>query len=89
MLVGLDQVSAAREAALFASDQDLGGLGMYDDRVARQHPYEREPMSDQIPSPEQQSTAFEEAIAYLDSLSPGELERRIAEQDSAAERWAR
>ena len=29
------------------------------------------------------------AIAYLDSLPPGELERRIAEQDSAAERWAR
>jgi hypothetical protein len=46
-------------------------------------------MSDQIPSPEQQSVAFEEAIAYLDSLSPGELERRIAEQDSAAQWWAR
>ena len=46
-------------------------------------------MSDQIPSPEQQSAAFEEAIAYLDSLPPGELERRIAEQDSAAERWPR
>jgi hypothetical protein len=46
-------------------------------------------MSDQIPSPEQQSAAFEEAIAYLDSLPPGELERRIAEQNSAAERWAR
>jgi hypothetical protein len=45
-------------------------------------------MSDHIPSPEQ-SAAFEEAIAYLDSLSPGELERRIAEQDSAAERWPR
>jgi hypothetical protein len=55
---------------------------------ARQHPFEREPMSDQIPSAEQ-SAAFEEAIAYLDSLPPGELERRIAEQDSAAERWAR
>ena len=46
-------------------------------------------MRDQIPSPEQQSAVFEEAIAYLDSLSPGELERRIAEQDSAAERWPR
>ena len=46
-------------------------------------------MSDQIPSPERQTVAFEEAIAYLDSLSPGELERRIAEQDRAAERWAR
>jgi hypothetical protein len=46
-------------------------------------------MSDQIPSPEQQSAAFQEAIAYLDSLSPRELERRIAEQDSAAERRAR
>jgi hypothetical protein len=43
-------------------------------------------MSEQILSPEQ-SAAFEEAIAYIDSLSPGELERRIAEQDSAAERW--
>ena len=46
-------------------------------------------MSDQIPSSEQQSAAFEEAIAYLDSLLPGELERRIAEQDSATGRWAR
>ena len=46
-------------------------------------------MSDQIPSVEQQSAAFEEAMAYLDSLPPGELERRIAEQDSAAERWPR
>jgi hypothetical protein len=55
---------------------------------ALKHPFEKEPMSDQIPSP-QQSAAFEEAIAYLDSLTPGELERRIAEQDSAAERWAR
>jgi hypothetical protein len=45
-------------------------------------------MSDQIPSAEQ-SVAFEEAIAYLDSLPPGELERRIVEQDSAAERWPR
>jgi hypothetical protein len=45
-------------------------------------------MSDQIPSAEQ-SAAFEEAIAYLDSLPPGELERRIAAQDTAAERWAR
>jgi hypothetical protein len=49
-------------------------------------------MSDQFPSAEQ-SVAFEEAIAYLDSLPPGELERRIAEQDTpenkAAERWAR
>ena len=45
-------------------------------------------MSDQIPSAEQ-SVAFEEAIAYLDSLPPGELERRIAEQDSAAQRWPR
>ena len=45
-------------------------------------------MSDHIPSVEQ-SVAFEEAIAYLDSLPPGELERRIAEQDSAAERWPR
>ena len=44
-------------------------------------------MSDQTPSAEQ--FAFEEAIAYLDSLPPGELERRIAKQDSAAERWAR
>jgi hypothetical protein len=43
-------------------------------------------MSEQILSAEQ-SAAFEEAIAYIDSLSPGELERRIAEQDSAAERW--
>jgi hypothetical protein len=34
-------------------------------------------MSDRTPSPEQQSAAFEEAIAYLDSLSPGELERRL------------
>ncbi len=42
-------------------------------------------MSDQTPSAEQ--SVFEEAIAYLDSLPPGELERRIAEQDSAAERW--
>jgi hypothetical protein len=46
-------------------------------------------MSDQIPSPEQQSAAFEEAITYLDSLPPGELERRSAEQDSVAERWPR
>ena len=45
-------------------------------------------MSDQIPCAEQ-SVTFEEAIAYLDSLQPGEFERRIAEQDSAAERWAR
>ena len=45
-------------------------------------------MSDQILSVEQ-SAAFEEAIGYLDSLPPGELERRIAEQDSAAERWPR
>ena len=45
-------------------------------------------MSDQTPSTEQ-PVAFEEAIAYLDSLPPGELERRIAEQDSAAERWPR
>jgi hypothetical protein len=44
-------------------------------------------MSDQILSVRQ--SAFEEAIAYLDSLPPGELERRIAEQDSAAERWPR
>ena len=51
--------------------------------------FEREPMSDQILSPEQQSAAFEEATGYLDSLPPGELERRIAEQDSAAERWPR
>jgi hypothetical protein len=43
-------------------------------------------MSEQILSAEQ-SAAFEEAIAYIDSLSPGELERRIAEQDSSAERW--
>jgi hypothetical protein len=49
----------------------------------------RQPMSDQSPSQEQQSAAFEEAIAYLDSLPPGELERRIAEQDSAAKQWAR
>ena len=46
-------------------------------------------MSDEIPSPEQQSAAFEEAIAYLDSLKPGELERSIARPDSAAERWPR
>ena len=46
-------------------------------------------MSDQIPSAEQQSAAFEEAIAYLDSLPPSELEWRIAEQDSAVERRAR
>ena len=46
-------------------------------------------MSDQIPSPEQQYAAFEEAIAYLDALPPGELERRIAGRDSAAEHWAR
>ena len=44
-------------------------------------------MSDQTPSPEQ--SAFEEAITYLDSLPPGELERRIAEQDSTTERWPR
>ena len=44
-------------------------------------------MSDQTPSAEQ--FAFEEAIAYLDSLPPGELERRIAKQDSAAKRWPR
>jgi hypothetical protein len=34
-------------------------------------------MSNQTPATEQ-SAAFEEAIAYLDSLPPGELERRIA-----------
>jgi hypothetical protein len=45
-------------------------------------------MSDQIPSAEQ-SAAFHEAIAYLDSLPPGELARRIAKQDSAAEGWPR
>ena len=45
-------------------------------------------MSDKIPSAEH-SVVFEEASAYLDSLPPGELERRIAEQDSAAERWPR
>jgi hypothetical protein len=45
-------------------------------------------MSDQILSAEQ-SAAFEEAVSYLDSLPPGELERRVAEQDSAAERWPR
>jgi hypothetical protein len=48
----------------------------------------RQPMSDQNPSAEQ-SAAFEEAIAYLDSLPPGELEWRIAELDCAAERWPR
>ena len=46
-------------------------------------------MNYQSPPPEQQSAAFEEAIAYLDSLPPGELERRIAKQDSAADRWPR
>jgi len=46
-------------------------------------------MSDQSPPTEQHSVAFEEAIGYLDSLPPGELERRIAEQDNAAERWPR
>jgi hypothetical protein len=45
-------------------------------------------MSDQIPCAEQ-SVTFEEAIAYLDSQPPGELERRIADRDSAAERWPR
>jgi hypothetical protein len=44
-------------------------------------------MSDQIASAKQ--SAFEEAIGYLDSLPPGELEWRIAEQDNAAERWPR
>ena len=38
-------------------------------------------MSNQTPATEQ-STAFEEAIAYVDSLPRGELERRIAEQDT-------
>ena len=33
-------------------------------------------MSDQTPSAEQ--SAFEEAITYLDSLPPGELERRMS-----------
>jgi hypothetical protein len=46
-------------------------------------------MSDQIPSPEQQAAAFEEAIVYLDSLAPGEPGRRIAEQDTAAKWWPR